>query len=1097
VLVAASCHSAFAKDGQVVREAAPLSETFASCILVMDDNHRLIEWLAYHYHTMPLRRLIVMADPRSKTSPLPVLNRWEKYMKIDLWSDDDLFTKEELKNRTDADMVKIHRSRQRAFNIKCLTILRDEGAKWTLMTDVDEYLRINPRAWDSSERLYQKDIAPIQLNEPGSVIQMLNKVDLNDERLHAQEWKACLPVSRVQLSGSESTDKEVNTMFPKGFAPTILAKDFDTFRWRYSGVDTITARDGVIPGKTLIDVSSIPESEMRRLIGDPHRPIDKLCNGGNVWLNTTETMFVADHILGTLESFAARDDSRFVDRVVNWEQRKTLGGLEHLHDELRTWLSGFAETFGIGESRRLLANVGQLQTLTHDLPRCSINFFGLPRSFKTMALPSIVKNVLVPNARYNCDIVVHYYNIQIEESGRFNRGGELDADAVHALEEVSKVIAANAGKSPPSVIIKGETKEEFEKKYGDLIKGYKTTKDGNTGELKYFPWKDKSYNETGKQIDNIVMQWNSIQSAWGLMEEYRKMHGFEYERVAFLRTDAFYALPIDLFQVDKDTFDYNNRYAVIPAFARYPVNDRMMYGPYEAVKIWATERFQRIELYIDSCETKGYGMHQERYIGNGILPAIREETGYEIVENVDICFYRTRAADNLLITDCSDPRGGAVRGIQEIDQVKLVQDLIHRDCLEVPLDPLGRFIELRCDEFSMKEVSARKLQSGASPNYAPTAIPTAVPTAAPTQAQTAAPTQAQTAAPTSEPTKEPTNNPTSDPTASLSFVPSSKPTSPMIFTSTTTTNILFAKTCKFDEKMVQAVASVLSPLFPKTPKIPSENPTRRRNTTVNFLGHESLCVTPFGRAAGDKINLYFEIVSESTDAATLPSTEEVIDIVTQNAASVATIVSEEIGIEITIEDVSFVANPSASPSLSPAPTLSQKPTLSNKPSNEFIPSSSPTQSSVPTGTPTKSEDRTFKIRSSFKFDDSSRNWCLQAKNVRVNAKFNMRPCYDSRSKQKFYLDKYDQLRLRDHPTYCMRWKKKAVYLGYCPVGTETSKAKFTYEENHQHFIVQKPRNQLLLGISIRNKYEKVRLFKVGGLINDSTKSWSLHFDQQK
>eukprot|EP00560_Eucampia_antarctica_P007899 CAMPEP_0197825672 /NCGR_PEP_ID=MMETSP1437-20131217/2716_1 /TAXON_ID=49252 ORGANISM="Eucampia antarctica, Strain CCMP1452" /NCGR_SAMPLE_ID=MMETSP1437 /ASSEMBLY_ACC=CAM_ASM_001096 /LENGTH=771 /DNA_ID=CAMNT_0043425775 /DNA_START=130 /DNA_END=2442 /DNA_ORIENTATION=+ len=655
---------------KIEEENASLSETFASCILVMDDNHRLIEWLAYHYHTMPLRRLIVMTDPRSKTSPLSVLNRWGKYMKIDLWSDDDIFTKEELKTRSDVDMIKIHRSRQRAFNIKCLTTLRDEGAKWTLMTDVDEYLRINPTAWDSSARLYQKNIAPIQLNEPGSVLKMLNKVDLNDKRLHAQEWKACLPVSRFQLSGTESTDEEVNNKFPEGFAPTILAKDFDTFRWRYSGVDTITAVDGVLPGKTLVDVSSIPESEMWRLIGDPHRPIEKLCTVGNTWLNTTNSMFIADHILGTLESFAARDDSRFIDRVVSWERRKTLDGLKNLHhDELRLWLSGFAETMGIGESRRLLANVGQLQTQTRHHPRCSINFFGLPRSFETMALPSIVKNILLPNARYNCDIVVHYYIIQFEGAGRFNRGGEIDADAVHALKEVSKVIAANAVKSPPTVIIKGETKKEFEKKYGDLINGFKTIKDDNTGELKYFPWKDKSYNEKGKQIDNIIMQWNSIQSAWEMMEEYSKMHGFEYERVAFLRTDAFYALPIDIFQVDKDTFDYNNRYAVIPAFARYPVNDRMMYGPYKAVKIWATERFQRIEHYIDSCETKGFGMHQERYIGNGILPAIREETGYEIVENVDICFYRTRAADTVLINDCSDPTGGAVRGIEEIDQV--------------------------------------------------------------------------------------------------------------------------------------------------------------------------------------------------------------------------------------------------------------------------------------------------------------------------------------------------------------------------------------------------------------------------------------------
>uniref|UniRef100_A0A7S3VFB4 Glycosyl transferase 64 domain-containing protein n=1 Tax=Chaetoceros debilis TaxID=122233 RepID=A0A7S3VFB4_9STRA len=680
----------------------PQDESFAACILIMDDNHRLIEWLAYHYHTMPLRRVIVMIDPRSKTSPLPVLNRWEKYMKMDLWSDNDLFTVEELKDRADKEMIKNHRSRQRAFNVKCLTTLKEEGAKWTLMTDVDEYTRINPRALDSSEGIYQTDIAPMQLSEPGSILKMLNKgVDLNDERLHAQEWKACIPVSRVQLSGTESSDEEVNNKFPKELEPTILAKDFDTFRWRYSGVDTITAKDGVLPGKTFIDVSSIPDSEMWRLIGDPHRPIDKLCKGGNVWLNTNETMFVADHILGTLESYSLRDDSRFFDRVLTWQQRKEVGGLTDLHDELRPWLSGFIDTMGIGESRRLLANVGQLQAQTHALPRCSINFFGLPRSFKSMALPSIVKNILLPNARYNCDIVVHYYNMQFDEGGRFNRGGEIDADAVQALKEVSKVIAANAGKSPPSVIIKSETKEEFEEKYGDLVKKYKTAKDVDTGKPKYFPWKETSYSVKTNVIDNIAMQWNSIQSAWQLMEEHSKVHGFEYERVAFFRTDSFYALPVDIFQVDKDTFDYNNRYAVIPAFARYPVNDRMMYGPYEAVKIWATERFQRIDHYIESSEIKGYGMHQERYIANGILPAIREETGYEVVENIDICFYRTRAADSVIISDCSDPIGGSARGIQEIDQVQLVQNLVDRDCLEFPTG--DRFVELRCPEEEEEE----------------------------------------------------------------------------------------------------------------------------------------------------------------------------------------------------------------------------------------------------------------------------------------------------------------------------------------------------------------------------------------------------------
>jgi hypothetical protein len=39
------------------------SSTFSSCLLVMDDNHRLTEWLAYHYHVLPLRYMVVGTLP--------------------------------------------------------------------------------------------------------------------------------------------------------------------------------------------------------------------------------------------------------------------------------------------------------------------------------------------------------------------------------------------------------------------------------------------------------------------------------------------------------------------------------------------------------------------------------------------------------------------------------------------------------------------------------------------------------------------------------------------------------------------------------------------------------------------------------------------------------------------------------------------------------------------------------------------------------------------------------------------------------------------------------------------------------------------------
>jgi hypothetical protein len=72
---------------------SPPNESFAACLLIMDDNHFLVEWLAYHYQFMPLRRLIVAVDPKSKTSPADILNRYSSrgLINISIWNDSDFY----------------------------------------------------------------------------------------------------------------------------------------------------------------------------------------------------------------------------------------------------------------------------------------------------------------------------------------------------------------------------------------------------------------------------------------------------------------------------------------------------------------------------------------------------------------------------------------------------------------------------------------------------------------------------------------------------------------------------------------------------------------------------------------------------------------------------------------------------------------------------------------------------------------------------------------------------------------------------------------------------------------------------------------------
>jgi hypothetical protein len=41
-------------------------KSFSACLLIMDDNHRLSEWIAYHHFALPLRHLVVTVDPRNR-----------------------------------------------------------------------------------------------------------------------------------------------------------------------------------------------------------------------------------------------------------------------------------------------------------------------------------------------------------------------------------------------------------------------------------------------------------------------------------------------------------------------------------------------------------------------------------------------------------------------------------------------------------------------------------------------------------------------------------------------------------------------------------------------------------------------------------------------------------------------------------------------------------------------------------------------------------------------------------------------------------------------------------------------------------------------
>jgi hypothetical protein len=313
--------------------------------------------------------------------------------------------------------------------------------------------------------------------------------------------------------------------------------------------------------------------------------------------------------------------------------------------------------------------------------QCALLFFGLPRAYKTMVLPSIKRYLLEPNARHHCDVYVHYFHKMSESAGRRNRGGTIDPKEIFLLEGVARNISSspddNTDETPILVEFDSDTDESFQELLGSTLQKYHDTL-GKDGKPAYFPYRTVDWGRSS--LDNMVKQWHSIQSVFQLMETTSKKHNKTYDRVGMFRSDVMYMTPIDIARLDLGVTDTYNQYAVVPSFCQYPVNDRMIYGPTQAVRIWATQRFQLIEDRVKQASDPGFEMHSETFMKKKVFPTIETLSNTSIHLNRDICFARTRSDYSVMVGDCL--RSGRTRGWKHVNTKKLVESIVGRPCTE-------------------------------------------------------------------------------------------------------------------------------------------------------------------------------------------------------------------------------------------------------------------------------------------------------------------------------------------------------------------------------------------------------------------------------
>ena len=374
--------------------------TFSFCLLVKDDNDILNEWLAYHYHTLNLRHVIVAIDPSSKTSPSPIFDKWQELfgLKVEIWTDSDYmpeyfvqgnydqvpsFLPDYIKANisaslwhvtagiTDTDRIRRdlqhinnHRFRQAMFLHKCVLSVRqkhdeqkqksEEGVtspSWLAHIDSDEYIVVNPRVRARSPKALQ-GLSPVTPHA-SSVLDFLEDMFVHyPKRLS----RACLALPSM-LFGAIEDDRENFTegsarrySVPSGWNTT----RFETLRWKYHAAfnDTISGLQ-----KTIMDVSVIRSTDMifHRHAHSIHRPSIESCRQMKLRPDFDSIRLyplTVNHYVGSYERYIGRDDVRRNEEVYRRKASVKSGGKDD--DWMMGWLGSFIETHGQGRVSMVL-----------------------------------------------------------------------------------------------------------------------------------------------------------------------------------------------------------------------------------------------------------------------------------------------------------------------------------------------------------------------------------------------------------------------------------------------------------------------------------------------------------------------------------------------------------------------------------------------------------------------------------------------------------------------------------------------------------------------------------------------------------------------
>jgi len=315
--------------------------SFSACLLVKDDNHLLDEWIAYHYHTLPLRHLVVAVDPDSITTPKDLLKKWEKFTELEtmLWTDRDYRSAEDLtetvikKHKALAQndtvlLLKEHRVRQRNFYGHCLNHFKKTGQAWVTLIDTDEFVAPNESYIFSSKPQEQK---------------LSHFISENHEYF---DKTPCFPMART-LFGPRVDATEGNDYYFPAY--------FRTLEYFYHDAYGEKSENGYL--KVMVDVRkfTFKDLDLENIISGPHRPLEK-CVMPDYYHSPgkdSHSVLRVHHYLGSKEEYFRRNDAR--RDIAIYDRKADSSSRFGPNIVLKSWLDGFMRDIG-SETASVLLN---------------------------------------------------------------------------------------------------------------------------------------------------------------------------------------------------------------------------------------------------------------------------------------------------------------------------------------------------------------------------------------------------------------------------------------------------------------------------------------------------------------------------------------------------------------------------------------------------------------------------------------------------------------------------------------------------------------------------------------------------------------------